>query len=92
MIAKMIVEFTAFVECQMSGKGSNLVGSLLKILIKLGFCEVRLQTLGGLTEDTLRMMDNSVEENLCVGGTFANVARNLLQLLKQIIEVNGYNN
>jgi hypothetical protein len=82
-------QFSDLMSWQMSASGSNLVGTMLKILLKLGFSERRLEDLNAAWRDTGRKMDHIMEEGLEAGADWAAIEYQFLCVIQQIIELKG---
>ena len=63
---KMVVH-RSFVKFQMTGKGSNVLGTLCKILEKLCYMELRLMEIVGLAQDAERVAMQTVRDHVDEG-------------------------
>ena len=78
-----------FVSWQMRAGGSNLIGTMLKILDKLCYCESRLQDMQGFWTDTNRQLDNATTDGLDGGQSWDLIRSQWCRQMRKIYEQKG---
>jgi hypothetical protein len=82
-------ESCEFVSWQLRAGGSNVIGTMLKILDKLHYCELRLQDMQAFWHDTDRMLDNMTSEGLERGDSLQQIQVHWCVQMRKIYEKKG---
>jgi len=75
---------------QMSGAGSNMLGTILSCLDKLCYQELRCQDLEGKSRDAKRHLDQTAEEAMEAGSSWPDLKKALLSQMVSYCEVHGW--
>ena len=81
IVAYKMVVHSSFLSFQMTGKGSNMLGTMCKILEKLSYMELRLMEIVGLAQDAERVAMQTVRDHIDEGKSWP-VLRQALEDMK----------
>ena len=85
-LGERLARHASFTRFQMSGRGSNLLGTLMKILTKLGYIETRMMGMTGLSRDLRRIVSQVVRDALLQMQDWERLERDLQGIKLEMLE------